>query len=228
MMISAWSERQGNYTPDGKKECVSCHRVLPIEQFSRDASKADGLELRCKECDKARRDRRPPKTEGIEQPRLEMSLMSEQDGIDERIALGDKRIRDMEGLIDRGRLDEAERLGSRILDQLSETDVAAKVRYVERRMDALSQPRPPEPEPEPEPTVHQTVGRNGEADFTLLHEIQPEIEAKCRALLAEGEDHDRVKSKVANLLRRRYGVLFDSKTGQAIYGRVAEFVDLVE
>lgn len=40
--------------PPGHKRCSSCHRVLPLDVFSRDASKRDGLDIRCRDCRRER------------------------------------------------------------------------------------------------------------------------------------------------------------------------------
>jgi hypothetical protein len=36
------------------KWCPSCEALRPVERFTPDASKADGLQSRCRECDNAK------------------------------------------------------------------------------------------------------------------------------------------------------------------------------
>ena len=46
---------QRNYDEEGNlisKECNICHEVKPVSEFSKNKSKTDGLQLKCKECNK--------------------------------------------------------------------------------------------------------------------------------------------------------------------------------
>ena len=42
-----------NYDNKGKlisKECSGCHEIKPVSEFNKHKRKADGLQLKCKEC----------------------------------------------------------------------------------------------------------------------------------------------------------------------------------
>lgn len=44
-----------NYDDEGNlisKECTHCHKIKPVSKFSKDKNKTDGLQCKCKECDK--------------------------------------------------------------------------------------------------------------------------------------------------------------------------------
>ena len=45
-------KRRDELLAKGLKVCGKCGRVLPVEQFSKDKTKKDGLNYKCKECDK--------------------------------------------------------------------------------------------------------------------------------------------------------------------------------
>ena len=50
-LIKEERKRRAELLAKGLKVCYKCGRALPIEQFSKDKSKKDGLNGKCKECD---------------------------------------------------------------------------------------------------------------------------------------------------------------------------------
>lgn len=107
--LSEWMNDHPEYSPKTKR-CPRCGKEKPVDQFHKDATKADGLHIQCKECvseyQKSRKERKMEaitkelveKVKGEDKPDVESKYMAAYFGITPAI-LDDIRAGKHDGLL---------------------------------------------------------------------------------------------------------------------------------
>ena len=76
-------KKENKYAAEGKKECVKCCQVLPIDEFGQDKSRRDGLASRCKKCrtEEAKKKYHANREAPIDVAKLEISVVPKKESI---------------------------------------------------------------------------------------------------------------------------------------------------